>query len=106
MTTERQDMWAQEAERSAARGEYLFAGFCRMLALPNENEREHACLEHSIGFSRDGRRGHKCGICGSILKWVDPEMPTDISALYDELDRTTSPLRRDAIKQALANREA
>lgn len=66
-------MWAEQAERADARGEYLFAGFCSLLALPNENEREHACLDHSVGFSRDGRRGFKCGICKSILKWVDPD---------------------------------
>jgi hypothetical protein len=73
MTTERQEMWAQEAEREQARGNHLLAGFFGMLALPNENERDHACLDHSIGFSRDGRRGFKCGICKSILKWVDPD---------------------------------
>lgn len=78
MTTERQDMWADKSAQESARGNRLLAGFFGLLALPNENEREHACLDHSIGFSRDGRRGFKCGICKSILKWVDPPNETNL----------------------------
>lgn len=108
MSTERQEMWQRASEQEAAHGNPLLAGFFSLLALPNANEREHACLEHSMGFSRNGRRGFQCGICKSILKWVDPEpgIPADIRALYDELDRTTDPHERAAIEQSLANREA
>lgn len=66
-------MWAEKSAQEGARGNHLLAGFFGLLALPNENERQHACAEHSVGFSRDGRRGRKCGICGSIIKWVDPD---------------------------------
>lgn len=69
---QRQQKWLTASEQAAAEGNPVAAGLFALIALPNEDEREHACLDHSVGFNRDGRRGFKCGICRSVLKWVDP----------------------------------
>jgi len=66
--TDRQTAWATAARESDGMAAALFA----LLAMPNAEEREHSCREHAVGFRRDGRRGFRCGICRSIVKWVDP----------------------------------
>lgn len=72
--TQRQRAWTDASEQAAREGDDLSAGFFSLLALPNNRERTgHSCREHAIGFSREGRRGFKCGICGDVVKWVDPE---------------------------------
>lgn len=72
--TNRQHAWAEAAHQEAQRGNEVSAGLFALLALPNDGERVgHNCVEHSLGFSRDGRRGFKCGICKTVVKWVDPE---------------------------------
>lgn len=68
--TARQQQWLDAAGRS---NDDLAAGLFRLLALPNEQESEHDCREHAIGFRRDGRRGFKCGICRTVIRWVDAE---------------------------------
>jgi hypothetical protein len=73
MTTARQEAWMRESDAAVRRGDDLVAGFFALVALPNESEREHVCVGHSRGFRRNGRRGFKCGICGSLVRWVDPE---------------------------------
>lgn len=65
--TRRQRHWLDAAERSSEPASALFT----LLALPNEKERGHVCTSHSVGFRRDGRRGFKCGICRTVLKWID-----------------------------------
>lgn len=67
MTTERQRQWAEAAERAK---HPVTAGLFTLLSLPNEQERGHSCSGHHVTFSRDGRRGIKCGICGTVVKWV------------------------------------
>lgn len=73
--TARQRQWRVAAEEEAQRGNGLSAGLFALLAQPSAQERaeagQHACLDHAVGFSRDGRRGIRCGICGAVLKWVD-----------------------------------
>lgn len=73
MSTDRQRAWIQAAEQSNEPAATLF----RLIALPNENERGHRCDQDAVGFRRDGRRGFRCGICGTVLKWVDPERGHD-----------------------------
>lgn len=70
MTTARQQAWLDAAERSESPARELFF----LIAQPNENEREHNCREHAVGFRRNGRRGFKCGIDGKVIRWVDPEV--------------------------------
>lgn len=65
--TARQRHWAGAAERSEEPASTLFA----LLARPNAREREHNCREHAVGFRRNGRRGFKCGIDNSVIRWVD-----------------------------------
>jgi hypothetical protein len=65
--TARQEAWLAAARTS----DEPAASFFRLLALPNEQERGHDCRDHALGFRRDGRRGFKCGICGSLLCWKD-----------------------------------
>ena len=67
-TTERQQAWLD----AAARSEEPASTFFGLLALPNEHERPHSCTEHAISFARNGRRGWKCGICTTIVRWIDP----------------------------------
>jgi hypothetical protein len=67
MSTARQQQWLNAARSS----DELAAGLFLLIALPNEAERGHSCTEHSVGFSRDGRRGFKCGVCREVIKWVD-----------------------------------
>lgn len=70
MTTARQEAWLDAAEHSDGPAKVLFT----LIALPNDAERGgHVCLSHTVGFRRDGRRGFKCGICKTVVKWVDPE---------------------------------
>lgn len=70
--TKRQQTWANAAERAGRGGNEPAAALFTLIAQPNEREREHSCREHSVGFRRDGRRGFKCGICRTVIKWVDP----------------------------------
>lgn len=65
--TERQQAWLDAATTSSEPATALF----RLIALPNEHERGHSCIGHSVGFRRHGRRGFKCGVCSEVLKWVD-----------------------------------
>lgn len=68
--TTRQQAWLDAAARSDEPAATLF----RLIALPNEHEREHSCREHAVGFrTRDGRRGFKCGIDNTVIKWIDEE---------------------------------
>lgn len=69
MITARQQAWLDAAEHSSEPVSTFFG----LLALPNENEREHNCSSHAIGFSRNSRRGFKCGICRKVIKWIDEE---------------------------------
>lgn len=69
MTTARQQSWLDAAATSADPARSIFLA----LALPNDGERVHNCREHAVGFRRDGRRGFKCGICRTVVKWVDQE---------------------------------
>lgn len=72
--TPRQRAWLDAANSTAERAP-VAAGLFALLALPNDQERAgHSCTEHSVGFRRGGRRGFKCGICGTVTKWVDPEV--------------------------------
>jgi hypothetical protein len=68
MTTTRQQHWLRAASRSDEPAASLF----RLIARPNERERGHSCREHTVGFRRDGRRGFKCGVCRTVIRWVDP----------------------------------
>lgn len=67
-TTPRQRAWADAAERSEEPARTFFG----LLAQPNAREREHNCREHAVGFRRNGRRGFKCGIDNTVIRWVDP----------------------------------
>jgi hypothetical protein len=67
--TARQDAWADAAERSGGMAGVLFT----LLAEPSEAERGHNCRAHGTGFSRDGRRGIKCAIDGTVIRWLDGE---------------------------------
>ena len=67
MTT-RQQHWVKAARFADGPARALFA----LLAYPNPDERGHSCSGHSVGFRRDGRRGFKCGVCRTVIKWVDP----------------------------------
>lgn len=71
MTTARQQAWLDAAGDTEGIAATLF----RAIAQPNEHEiGEHRCQGiDRIGFRLDGRRGIKCGICGTVHKWVDPE---------------------------------
>lgn len=69
MTTPRQQAWLDAAKDSPEPA----ATFFRALAMPNEQERGHVCRDDIVGFRQNGRRGLKCGICGSVIRWVDPD---------------------------------
>lgn len=73
MTTARQKAWLDGADQAAARGNPLAAGLFALLAQPNDAERGHVCAGHLGGFSRDGRRGIKCRVCGKVQRWIDEE---------------------------------
>lgn len=74
MATDRQQAWARAAQEEATKGNEVTAAMFSLLAMPNVNEGlQHSCREHSVGFSREGRRGFKCGIDGQVIKWIDPE---------------------------------
>jgi hypothetical protein len=64
----RQQHWLDAARTS----DDLAAGLFLLIALPNANEGGHSCSEHAIGFSRDGRRGFRCGVCRNVVRWIDP----------------------------------
>jgi hypothetical protein len=66
--TSRQQHWLNAAAHSEEPASTLF----HLLAQPNERERGHTCNTHAVGFRRDGRRGFKCGVCSTVIKWVDP----------------------------------
>ena len=65
--TSRQAAWAAAAERSEGLARVMFT----LLAQPSEAERGHNCRAHGTGFSRDGRRGIRCGIDGAVIRWID-----------------------------------
>lgn len=83
MATKRQQAWAKAAEENQG----MAAGLFSLLAMPNHEERkaellrttgkDHVCVEHTLGFSRNGRRGFKCGICKDVIKWVDQPKKED-----------------------------
>jgi hypothetical protein len=69
MTTPRQQHWLDAARAS----DDLAAGLFLLIAQPNEAERVHTCDGHAVGFRRDGRRGFRCGVCHTVLKWLDAD---------------------------------
>lgn len=73
--TQRQQFWREASEEEARRGNAMSAVLFGLIAQPSETEREHSCAEHALGFSREGRRGFKCGICRQVIRWIDEEGP-------------------------------
>jgi hypothetical protein len=71
MATTRQQAWADAARHSDGVAAALFGA----LAQPNEQERGHNHREHPVGFRRGSRRGLKCGIDGTVIRWIDPPVP-------------------------------
>lgn len=67
--TARQQAWLDAAEHSDGMAATLF----RLIAQPNESEREHDCRGHAVGFRSHGRRGFRCGVCRRVLRWLDPK---------------------------------
>jgi hypothetical protein len=75
--TPRQRAWAGASRREARGGSTLAAGLFGLLAMPSQAERGHSHLEHSTGFrTAEGRRGFRCAIDRTVLKWIDPEEPS------------------------------
>ncbi len=65
----RQQAWANAAREAAHAGSPAAAIFA-LVAQPSERERGHTCAEHARGFTRDGQRGLRCGVCRTHLRWV------------------------------------
>jgi hypothetical protein len=67
--TPRQQHWLDAADRSDEPAATLF----RMIAMPNEAERGHVCFaaDHRGFRTAEGRRGIRCGICRTVIRWVD-----------------------------------
>lgn len=71
--TARQQRWIDASDRADRDGNVLAAGLFALIAQPNDRERTHSCTGHAVGFSRDGRRGFKCGVCRRVVRWIDQE---------------------------------
>jgi hypothetical protein len=102
--TARQQAWRDVAAHSDEPAATLF----RLLEQPNANERQHDCREHMVGFRWQGRRGHKCGVCLTVIRWVDAAADEDGNEDGSNRDVPpfdTDPRTDDEIKQAVYDRE-